>query len=67
MQTIFPTDDPLILADAQLLAEESKSSRQYTDVSKFQIKCLVCSCVLKGQVEAHAHAQATGHVNFGEL
>ncbi|XP_056640787.1 ubiquitin thioesterase OTU1 [Diorhabda sublineata] len=67
IQTIFPTDDDRILQLAEQLAHEAKSSRQFTDVNKFTLKCMVCNVLLKGQVAAQEHAQSTGHANFGEV
>lgn len=56
-----------MLQEAKLLAHEAKSSRQFTDVNKFTLKCMVCNILLKGQVEAQSHAKSTGHANFGEV
>lgn len=67
MQTMFESSDERILREATTLAQEAKSSRQYTDVNKFTLKCLVCNIMLKGQIEAQTHAQKTGHMNFGEV
>ena len=63
----FPTSDHSILFQAQELANEAKSSRQYTDVNQFSLRCLVCQKCLTGQVEAQLHAKNTGHINFGEV
>lgn len=67
IQTIFPTEDERILLEAEQLAKEAKSSRQYTDVDKFTLKCLVCNVMMSGQVQAQQHAQNTGHTKFGEV
>lgn len=64
---MFPITDEKILQDAELLAQEAKSSRQFTDVNKFSLKCLDCQVLLKGQTEAQEHAKSSGHVNFGEV
>ena len=66
IQTVFPTSDPTILAQAMELASEAKASRQFTDVNKFSLRCLVCNKALTGQTEAQQHAKITGHINFGE-
>lgn len=42
-------------------------ARQYTDVTKFSLRCLVCGTALTGHTDAQTHAQRTGHVNFGEV
>ncbi|CAH0559106.1 unnamed protein product [Brassicogethes aeneus] len=67
IQTIFPSDDERVLRDAEQLAIEAKSSRQYTDVNKFTLKCMICNVMLKGQLQAQQHASSTGHMNFGEV
>lgn len=67
VQSIFSTDEAAILAQAQELASEARQSRQYTDVTNFSIKCLVCQRMFTGQTEAQGHAKATGHINFGEV
>ncbi|XP_023017281.1 yod1 deubiquitinase [Leptinotarsa decemlineata] len=65
--TIFPSDDDRLLRSAEQLALEAKSSRQFTDVDKFTLKCMVCNILLRGQVAAQEHAHSTGHTNFGEV
>ncbi|XP_015108358.1 ubiquitin thioesterase OTU1 [Diachasma alloeum] len=67
IQTIFPTNDERVLLEAGELAKEAKSSRQYTDVQNFTVKCLVCNIHLGGQTAASQHAKETGHMNFGEI
>lgn len=55
------------MEQARQLAIEAKSSRQFTDVDKFTLKCLQCNDMLKGQTAAQQHAKATGHTDFGEV
>lgn len=55
------------MQQAQQIAMEAKSSRQFTDVNRFSLKCMQCDCLLVGQVEAQQHAKTTGHTNFGEV
>ena len=64
--TLFSSRDESVLAQAMELANEAKASRQFTDVSKFSLRCLVCQKALTGQSQAQDHAKATGHINFGE-
>ncbi|XP_055530290.1 ubiquitin thioesterase OTU1 [Wyeomyia smithii] len=66
-KTIFPVEDSMVYQQAEQLAKEAKSSRQFTDVNKFTLKCNDCGCHFKGQVEAQQHATKHGHVNFGEV
>ncbi|KPJ05476.1 Ubiquitin thioesterase OTU1 [Papilio xuthus] len=67
VQTIFPSEDMEIYREAEQLAHEAKSSRQFTDLNKFTLKCLICNKFLTGQVEAQRHAKETKHTNFGEF
>lgn len=64
---MFPIEDESVLQQAELLAQEAKSSRQFTDVNKFTLKCIQCDMFLTGQSEAQQHAKSTGHTNFGEV
>lgn len=66
-KTIFPIEDNAVYLQAEQLAQEAKSSRQFTDVNKFTLKCNDCGIYLKGQVEAQQHAKQTAHVSFGEV
>ncbi|VDI21883.1 ubiquitin thioesterase OTU1 [Mytilus galloprovincialis] len=67
VQTIFPADNASILGQAQEIATEARQARQYTDVTNFSIKCLICQRMFTGQSEAQKHAKASGHVSFGEV
>lgn len=67
VKTIFSIEDDTVMQQAQQLAMEAKSSRQFTDVNRFSLKCIQCDSLLVGQVEAQQHAKATGHTNFGEV
>lgn len=66
-QTIFPAVDDVILAQALELADEARRKRQFTDVNRFALRCMVCQTGLVGQAEAREHAKETGHANFGEV
>ncbi len=65
--TVFSTTDDIILAQALELADEARRKRQYTDVNRFALRCMVCQTGLVGQKEAREHAKETGHTNFGEV
>lgn len=67
IQTIFPSDNLSLLAEAETLVKEANSSRQFTDVNRFTLKCQVCEVMLSGQTQAQQHAQSTGHMQFGEI
>ena len=66
-RTLFPIEEMYVYEKAEELANEAKSSRQFTDVDKFTLKCGQCDCMLKGQKEAQEHAKKTGHDSFGEV
>ncbi|NWY03317.1 OTU1 thioesterase, partial [Nothoprocta ornata] len=66
-QTIFSTADDVVLAQALELADEARRKRQFTDVNRFTLRCMVCQKGLTGQAEAREHAKETGHTNFGEV
>nr|XP_032819322.1 ubiquitin thioesterase OTU1 [Petromyzon marinus] len=66
-RTLFPTTDDVPLAQAQELAEEARRRRQFTDLTRFALRCLACQKGLTGQREAQRHAEETGHLNFGEV
>ncbi|KAH8351657.1 hypothetical protein KR059_010648 [Drosophila kikkawai] len=65
--TIFPVEEMGVYQQAEQLANEAKSSRQYTNVDKFTLRCMQCDVRLVGQAQAQEHAQATGHSRFGEI
>lgn len=65
--TIFSTLDDEALVQALELAEEAKKKRQFTDVNRFALRCMVCQKGLTGQTAARDHAKETGHTNFGEV
>ncbi|XP_030572735.1 ubiquitin thioesterase OTU1 [Drosophila novamexicana] len=65
--TIFPVEELGVYQQAEQLANEAKSSRQFTNVDKFNLRCLQCDLLLVGQAQAQQHAKATGHANFGEI
>ncbi|GJQ84594.1 hypothetical protein Trydic_g10206 [Trypoxylus dichotomus] len=67
IQTIFPSEDLNLLGEAETLVKEANSSRQFTDVNRFTLKCYQCNIFLSGQVQAQQHAQSTGHAQFGEI
>lgn len=64
---MFPVENELVYQQAEQLAKEAQSSRQFTDVDKFTLKCIDCNAHLQGQVQAQQHAKTTGHTNFGEI
>ncbi|XP_011496189.1 PREDICTED: ubiquitin thioesterase OTU1 [Ceratosolen solmsi marchali] len=67
IQTIFPIENEMILRQAANLAQEAKSSHQYTNIKKFTLKCMICDVKLSGSQAAQKHAIETGHQNFGEV
>ncbi|XP_022231020.2 ubiquitin thioesterase OTU1 [Drosophila obscura] len=65
--TIFPVEEMGVYQQAEQIANEAKSSRQFTNVDKFTLRCMDCDVMLVGQVQAQEHAKSTGHTNFGEI
>ncbi|XP_012934049.1 ubiquitin thioesterase OTU1 [Heterocephalus glaber] len=65
--TIFSSNDDIVLVQALELADEARRKRQFTDVNRFTLRCMVCQKGLTGQAEAREHAKETGHTNFGEV
>ncbi|XP_068143432.1 ubiquitin thioesterase Otu1 [Drosophila tropicalis] len=65
--TIFPVEEISVYQQAEQLANEAKSSRQFTNVDKFTLRCLQCDVMLVGQQQAQKHAESTGHAQFGEI
>ncbi|KFO19652.1 ubiquitin thioesterase OTU1 [Fukomys damarensis] len=65
--TIFSSNDDIVLVQALELADEARRKRQFTDVNRFTLRCMVCQKGLTGQEEAREHAKETGHTSFGEV
>jgi len=66
-QTVHSTSDSSILEKAKVTAAEAKAAHNYTDVTGFTLKCLVCGFRMKGETEAQKHAKTTSHTNFSEV
>ncbi|XP_054721552.1 ubiquitin thioesterase OTU1-like [Uloborus diversus] len=66
IQGAFLTNDNLAIDLAMEVAREAKSSRQFTDVANFTLKCMTCGQKMRGDYEAREHAKQTKHVDFGE-
>ena len=47
--------------------QEQSRARKFTDLTGFDLKCLVCGQGLKGQAGALSHASTTGHANFAQI
>ncbi|KAL0063754.1 ubiquitin-specific protease otu1 [Marasmius tenuissimus] len=63
-QTLFPTASTL--EAGKKLADRLRAKKAYTNTATFELKCEECGQGLKGEKEARAHAEQTGHVRFGE-
>ncbi len=63
---IFDSADEEALEGATAVGAAANRARQFTDLSAFALRCLVCGQGLKGAADAQAHAAATGHTNFAE-
>ncbi|CAK9294748.1 unnamed protein product [Gordionus sp. m RMFG-2023] len=69
VKTKFPTTPQyeFVLDQALEIADQAKNARQFTSVSNFTLKCYDCNALLVGETQASSHAQATGHLRFGEI
>lgn len=67
MQTIFRIEDDAPIEMAMEVAREAHSSKQFTDMANFTLRCMKCDEKLRGDKEARQHALDTGHVDFGEI
>jgi len=68
---IFEVTDDIVLQMARELCLEANRQKQFTDLAKFKLRCLVCQKGLVGEADAQAHAQETAksgapHINFAE-
>ncbi|OQS06376.1 ubiquitin thioesterase OTU1, partial [Thraustotheca clavata] len=66
-KTLFAINDFVKVENASVLAVEAHQTHQYTDLGNFTIRCMICRRAFKGQIEASAHAQESGHYEFGEI
>ena len=64
--TSFVVGNSAVVEAAVALAREAQGARQFTDTSRFTLRCLVCQKGLVGQEDAVKHATETGHQNFSE-
>ncbi|KAF5380991.1 hypothetical protein D9615_004075 [Tricholomella constricta] len=69
-QAMFPVtssdDQDAVMIAAKKLAAVLRGKKAYTNTATFDLKCEVCGQGLKGEKDARAHAEQTGHVRFGE-
>ncbi|KAL0577873.1 ubiquitin-specific protease otu1 [Marasmius crinis-equi] len=65
-QTVFPVDNGSALEAGKKLADRLRAKKAYTNTATFDLKCEECGKGLKGEKEARAHAEQSGHVRFGE-
>ena len=68
-ETMFDVGDlelEQVMQAASSLVCRYHDLRQFTDTSKFLLRCGVCQLGLTGEAEAVKHAQATGHQSFTE-
>ncbi|KAK0534021.1 ubiquitin-specific protease otu1 [Tilletia horrida] len=65
--TLFETDSKPIEDAAEKLVAELRERKYFTDTATFALRCGECGTTLAGEKAASAHAQQTGHTDFGEL
>ncbi|CAK4250819.1 unnamed protein product [Aphanomyces euteiches] len=66
-KTLFAINDFAKVENASVLAVEAHQNHQYTDLGGFSIQCMQCRKAFTGQSQAQAHANETGHYEFGEV
>ncbi|KAF0714076.1 Aste57867_4056 [Aphanomyces stellatus] len=66
-KTLFAINDFVKVEHASVLAVEAHQSHQYTDLGGFSIQCMQCRKAFTGERQAQAHANETGHNEFGEV
>ncbi|KAI9604157.1 hypothetical protein H4Q26_003769 [Puccinia striiformis f. sp. tritici PST-130] len=64
--TIFPSDEDSFLHAALQLVSQLRQMHYYTDTASFTLRCEICRAALVGEKDARAHAESTGHTQFGE-
>merc|ERR1712107_229790 len=64
--TVFHPEDKYMEDQAKAVVAKLKEAKQFTDTSKFSLRCLVCQKGLVGEADAIQHAKETGHQNFAE-
>ena len=64
--TVFESSDVSTIESVMALARDANAKRQYTDTSKFTLRCAVCKVGVVGESGAIKHASETGHQNFVE-
>ena len=57
--TTFSPDDKLPLETGSAYCKELHDKHQFTDTSKFSLRCMVCGKGLEGEKDAIAHARET--------
>jgi len=65
-QRIFSPNDEIIYQRALLTVRQLQRDGNFTNLSKFSLKCSNCSQGFVGAVEAQEHAKNTGHFGFEE-
>lgn len=62
--TVFSCLNKEVMDALKKLIREMNQSNEYTDVTKFKLRCTVCEKGFVGESEAKLHAENTNHVNF---
>ncbi|KAF2281155.1 OTU-domain-containing protein [Westerdykella ornata] len=63
---LFDSRDDILLEKARELCAELQKKHYFTDTQHFGLRCNVCGWTGNGEKEAVAHAEKTGHSDFGE-
>ena len=64
---IFDTYDANIKREVMDICMQFQKFENFTDLKNFDIKCMQCGELMKGQNEVIEHSKKTGHFNFNEI
>ena len=64
---IFDTYDTNIKREVMDICMQFQKFENFTDLKNFDIKCMQCGELMKGQNEVIEHSKKTGHFNFNEI
>ena len=64
---VLPLDNTDAVQMTKGVADELRRMKDYVNLERFELQCLVCGAGLRGQDDAVKHATETGHQNFGQM
>jgi len=64
---VFKSNDEKIKNEIMEICKILQKHNKYLDVKSFNIKCMDCNFLMKGQDDVVEHSKKTGHVNFSQV